>query len=474
MNSISFDESRTSSLRRATPNTCTAQRLARQYDVFSCSPNRSVNESGEFTHPAGIGRTKALQVAKRAAAAMGLKSTKIALIDQLFGFTKSSDWMGNGAVPIVWPSNALLSRRMGISVSTVRYHLRGLAEAGLVAYSDHPTYQRSGRRDAEGNIIEAFGINLSPIAMRFDELNAIAMKAEYDALMWRTLSQQRTVLRKEIAALILCLDHYHESIEQSYMQIVQSRLEQLRERSAHTPQDLEVINEQFEQLRGELEEVLDRLSRCQDFDTAASNFEQHTTTAINPSLVSCNIIRHRAYARSVQFPSGSAAMALEIKPSGTFDPQQACHALDDQSSSNSEHLGEYRQSETSSRIGRSNHVDPKDDLLNISLPLLKAACPAVLELIPAAFASWPRLFSAGRTLCDLASINPQVFAEASDLLGPDLAITALTVTVERAAQGIVTKPGAYLRTLTQRGQNGELHLSKSLFALAAASVTRMQ
>ncbi|MGO4450452.1 replication initiation protein RepC [Phyllobacterium sp. TAF24] len=69
-------------------------------------------------------------------------------------------------------------------------------------------------------------------------------------------------------------------------------------------------------------------------------------------------------------------------------------------------------------------------------------------------------------LCRLSSINPQVFNEARSQLGPDVAIAALAITVERAAQGSVLNPGAYLRSLTKRGHMGNLHLTRSLFALA--------
>ncbi|MFW8642734.1 helix-turn-helix domain-containing protein [Rhizobium beringeri] len=91
-------------------------------------------------------RIQALQVAKRYASAIGLKAAKIALIDQLFAFSKAIDWSDAEIIPLVWPSNEVLARRLGIKVSTLKYHLAGLVEAGLICYSDHPTYQRRGRR----------------------------------------------------------------------------------------------------------------------------------------------------------------------------------------------------------------------------------------------------------------------------------------------------------------------------------------
>ncbi|OYR21661.1 helix-turn-helix domain-containing protein, partial [Brucella grignonensis] len=102
-------------------------------------------------------RIEALQLAKRAAAALGLKAAKIAMIDKLFGYSPAADWTSKDSSPIVWPSNEALARQLGLSISTARHHLRGLAAAGLIAHASHPTYQRRGVRDDQGKIVEAFG-----------------------------------------------------------------------------------------------------------------------------------------------------------------------------------------------------------------------------------------------------------------------------------------------------------------------------
>ncbi|MDT9071535.1 helix-turn-helix domain-containing protein, partial [Escherichia coli] len=75
---------------------------------------------------AKVTRNDAVRVAKRAAAAMGLKSSKIALIDQLFAASKPADWTTAGVAPVVWPSNERLARDLGISISTMKHHLNGL------------------------------------------------------------------------------------------------------------------------------------------------------------------------------------------------------------------------------------------------------------------------------------------------------------------------------------------------------------
>lgn len=92
----------------------------------------------------------------------------------------------------------------------------------------------------------------------------------------------------------------------------------------------------------------------------------------------------------------------------------------------------------------------------------------VLREVPEVFDSWTALRSSGRRLCAAATINMQVWTEAENDLGPEAAIAALAVTVQRVDDGQVANPGAYLRRLIQRGRSGQLRISRSLFALAGA------
>lgn len=252
-------------LRKSSRESLGAQKLARAYR--------------EAKAPS-VTRTAALQVAKRAAAALGLKAAKIALVDQLFACSKASDWGNPGRPPLVWPSNASLARSLGIGVSTMKHHLNGLVRAGLVAYSDHPTYQRRGVRDADGNIVEAYGIDLSPIAARFSELQELAEAAEYRAREWRRLSNRRTVLRKEIQSLIVSA---LESDLPGQWGHLQARLDVLREQRPAELEDIVAQVAALDALRAEVEAAYEQGFDEQNFNTAVSKFRPIQTTA-EPSI----------------------------------------------------------------------------------------------------------------------------------------------------------------------------------------------
>jgi replication initiation protein RepC len=384
-----------------------------------------------------VTRTEALRVAKRAAAAMGLKAAKIALIDQLFAASKPGDWGSPGKAPIVWPSNARLAQSLGLSVSTLKHHLSGLVKARLITYSDHPTYQRRGRRDSNGNILEAYGIDLSPIAARFVELTEMVETAEYRAREWKRHSYRRTVLRKEIQSLILSATQHRLPGAWSHHQ---ARLDVLREQR---PTELEALVEQVEAFEALLEAV-EKSYRAgfeeQNFDSAVSKFRPVQTTAepLTPE-------------RSTKSPKQPRTNARPVFSEEVYD-----HSSERKSDSDSP---PSQSTKPASRV-------LEEDVQFISLPLMKSACPAVEDYAPGAFANWRTLREAGRTLCVSVGINPQVWQEAVGILGADLAVAAVAVTVQKTGLGTVAKPGAYLRTLTQRGRDGKLHISRSLFALA--------
>ncbi|MCO5073814.1 MAG: replication initiation protein RepC [Rhizobiaceae bacterium] len=386
-----------------------------------------------------VTRTAALNVAKLAAAAMGLKTAKLALIDQLFASSKPGDWTRPGVAPVVWPSNERLARRLGVKVSTMKHHLNGLVRAGLVAYSDGPTYQRRGRRDEEGSIVEGYGIDLSPIAVRFDELSELAERAEHNARLTKQLTYRRTVLRKDVQALIFAAKE--EGLPGAWDH-AQARLDVIREQRAF---DIEAIEEQIaalEALQVELEEAFDTAILDRNFNTALSKFRPIQATAEPQNPESSNQSRPRANARESISQAASGGMAFETKPETISTVEQ-------------------------DRKRRQSVLD--EDVQMISLPLVRDACPAVADFVPAAFDSWSALRDSGREIAVASGINPQVWQEAQSVLGPDIAVAALAVTVQKTEMGLVAKPGAYMRRLSQLGRDGELHISRSLFGLAQAS-----
>src|SRR5277367_4743950 len=99
---------------------------------------------------------------KAAAPRLGLSPRMVHAIDWLFKFTMAQDW-GRGGRPIVWPSASLQQEALGLSATRTKAINRALIEFGLVTMRDSPNGKRYGKRDPKGQIIEAYGFDLSPI-----------------------------------------------------------------------------------------------------------------------------------------------------------------------------------------------------------------------------------------------------------------------------------------------------------------------
>ena len=385
-------------------------------------------------------RTQALQVAKRFASAIGLKAAKIALVDQLFAFSKAADWSDAETTPVVWPSNDLLARRLGIKISTLKYHLAGLVEVGLICYSDHPTYQRRGRRGEDGHIIEAYGINLSPIAARYGELLDLADAAEFEARQCKGLSNRRTLLRRSVAAIIEAARRELGSLDEEWNSLL-ARLDRIREQRAQGSVELADVVDALEVLRAEAAERLDDLYDNRNSNTAVVKIRPLQITAEIPDFESRNNKRNCADAQCIDESGAVGAMASENKPAETSAPSK-------------------RKTPASSS---------DDDIVNVSLPLLRSAFVHLSQMVPEVFDHWAAFRSSSGLLCRLCYVNPQVYQEAVQVLGQDLAIVALALTAERNANGSVLNPGGYLRELVNRSRQGTLRLSQSLFGMAATS-----
>ena len=65
---------------------------------------------------------------------------------------------------------------------------------------DHPGYHRCGKRDKDGNITEAWGVDLSPLATRHQEFIDKIKQYEFEQLEKKRLLRKRRMLFIELTA----------------------------------------------------------------------------------------------------------------------------------------------------------------------------------------------------------------------------------------------------------------------------------
>lgn len=215
----------------------------------------------------------------------------------------------------------------------------------------------------------------------------------------------------------------------------------MRECRAQRAVELAEIVDGLEVLHVEAAELLEELYEGQDSATAVVKIRPLQTTAEYPNSESCSEKWDCANAQCINEFGAAGAVAYEDKPSEISAQDKP----------------------------RMRSAAVEDDIVNISLPLLRLAFVHLPEMVPELFDHWAAFRSSGGLLCRLCYVNPQVYQEAVEALGPDLAIVALALTAERSADGSVANPGGYLRALVSRSRQGTLRLSRSLFGMAASS-----
>jgi len=124
---------------------------------------------------------------KAAARYMKLRPNVVQAMDYFFALTQPQDWVAD-ARPIVWPSAREQAEALTMSISGVKRLNRQLIDLGLVLAKDSPTGARWGRRSHNGQIIEAYGFDLSPMGHRLSEFAASRL---FKALMTAHVPQWR-------------------------------------------------------------------------------------------------------------------------------------------------------------------------------------------------------------------------------------------------------------------------------------------
>jgi replication initiation protein RepC len=132
---------------------------------------------------------------------LGLPAHAFKLVSWLVKQTKSYDWE-EGSRPIAWPSARRQQEFLGISETRVKALNRALFEAGIFVIRDNEQGKRYGHRDpVTDRITEAYGFDLSPLALRYEEFVRIAAEARIERNRMRDLRRRATIARRAIRAI---------------------------------------------------------------------------------------------------------------------------------------------------------------------------------------------------------------------------------------------------------------------------------
>ena len=158
--------------------------------------------------PEGVKPGQLLAALKAAAPRLGIGPRLVHAVDWLFRFTQPQDWEA-GSRPVVWPSAAMQQDALGLSPTQAKRLNRSLIELGLVTMKDSPNGKRYGKRHPQtGRIVEAYGFDLSPVAMRHAEFVRLAEEGRAERAAIGRLRRRATIARKAIAQILETVAEY--------------------------------------------------------------------------------------------------------------------------------------------------------------------------------------------------------------------------------------------------------------------------
>lgn len=384
-----------------------------------------LDQADRFTGlPPGTAKPfKYLAAFQQAEPYLGLPPHSYKLLSWLVSQTRPQDWE-EGSRPIAWPSAQRQAEFLALSLHRVKALNRALFEAGLFVIRDNPQGRRYGRRDAQGRIVEAYGFDLAPLALRYDEFVRIAAAAKVERDRMRKLRRLITLARRGIAQAVEELGiQGHDTDE--LRQLVREAAELVIAARACTRSDeLALAVKALERRQRDAEQMLRELIKPVETNPMGVENDPHSTTTTLP----VNDINHTVIARR--------------ESSRTETPERH-----DPSPS------------------KSNALFPES--LRITPVQLVELAPALAPYMPASFDdhTWPAIIEAALWLSGELGINRTLWACACQVMGREYAAVAMAIVSTKTAGHFTSGPGGYFAGMLRKFEKGELHLDRTLWRL---------
>ncbi len=394
--------------------------------------------------PEKITPGRALAAFKAAAPALGYGPRVIHAVDWLFSFTQPQDWTAGGK-PIVWPSAELQQQALSLGVTQVKAINRQLVEIGLVTMKDSPNGKRYGKRDPQGRIVEAYGFDLSPMAARLEEFQAVAARAREERERLRHLRRRATIARKgldqvlETAAELGLADPTWGKLGAEGRALAQALklVESLDEMELGVCSLERRQREARERLESPTSMLVDNPLEAVDSDPKGSENRPHQYNyKSNLNLQENTVIASRKNS------SDGEAGATTLKP---------------------EAVATQRKTQE-----RSAAKPPRIDsgpVLRLTTDELVRLAPRLKPYLATRCPTWPDIIEAADWLRNDLGVSQPLWGDACLVMGREQAAIALAIVSAKPAEHFTSTPGGYFSGMVARANAGTLNLSRTIWGI---------
>jgi len=371
---------------------------------------------------------------KAAAPRLGLSPRLVHAIDWLFRFTMTQDW-GRGGRPIVWPSASVQQEALGLSPTRTKAINRALIEAGLITMKDSPNGKRYGKRDAKGQIVEAYGFDLSPIAARHAEFTRLAAEAKAERIEMGRLRRRATIARNGITQVLETAAEYGFAGEQWTI----LRRETRALRKVERPEEMALGVESLERRQRSARERLELL---------LSQIESDARESVIPD------------------PLGSENGPHQYTYKPSLNPEQ--DTVIAQKKSRGEHGSAVEPGAAPARqeppeTGRVLKLAP-DELMKLA--------PRLKSYLRNPDPAWPDVVEAAAFLRSDLGVSKSLWGEACIAMGRERAAIAIAIVSTKDPAHFRTSAGGYFHGMVTKAKAGHLNLDRTLWGMRKANEPR--
>ena len=352
---------------------------------------------------------------------LGLPAHAFKLVSWLVRMTMACDWQ-EGSRPIVWPSARLQQEFLGLSATRVKALNRVLFDAGIFVIRDNEQGKRYGHRGPDGRIVEAYGFDLTPLALRYDEFIRIAAEAKIERERMKALRKRVTIARRAIRQTGEALEALGP-LPGEWPRLKAETADLVAAgRRAERSEELALVATALESRKAEAEQWLRDAAKPVKIDPAGAENGPHITST-NLSLN----------------PYQDTVIAAEDCSSAQPEPKTTTSEL----------------------------VSP-EKALRIDAAELVDLAPRLAQYIPHGTVTWPHVLDAADWLRGELGVSRSLWAEACQSMGRDEAVLAIAIVSTKSAAHFSRSAGGYFAGMVRKHQRGELHLQRSLWALREA------
>ncbi len=367
------------------------------------------------------GRAEKWQLIRALSEARGafeLSDRTIAVLEALLSFHQERELDGSQPI-VVFPSNAELSlRSRGMADATLRRHLAALVDAGLILRRDSPNGKRYCQRNARGEVENAFGFDLSPLALAASQIHAAAEEARERARLCQRLRGEITIHLRDIGKIIeAALNEGRKGDWEGFMHEMMPLARRLSRQAG--PDILDARRDALVNLRARVETAyLDSLTEQEMSDNDAG-FE-----------------RHYQNSKPDHHYENSSEKELKATAGGQIAQER----------------------ETERQRAPETKAEP------VPLAYVLATCPSLATYAKGGtISSWRDVVVTAQLVRSMLGMSPDAWRRACEAMGEISAAITVAAILERAET--IRSPGGYLRALTERAENGHFSLRPMLSAL---------